>query len=85
MLPDELDHLAIAVGSLAVFATASPPPSQTILKSSALSTQLAAAVLQDLGVPVVQALNFPDACCNRRLHVRQPIKGYCTLLETLPA
>ena len=42
-------------------------------------------VEQDLGVPVVQPTAARIWEIQRRLHVRQPIKGYGTLLETLPA
>jgi len=40
---------------------------------------------QDLGVPVVEPVAARIWEIQRRLHVRQPIKGYGTLLETLPA
>jgi maleate cis-trans isomerase len=40
---------------------------------------------QDLGVPVVQPVAARVWEIMRRLHVRQPIKGYGVLLETLPA
>jgi maleate cis-trans isomerase len=40
---------------------------------------------QDLGVPVVQPTAARTWEILRRLHVRQPIKGYGILLETLPA
>ena len=44
------------------------------------------AVLEgDLGVPVVQPIAARIWEIQRRLHVHQPIKGYGTLLETLPA
>jgi maleate cis-trans isomerase len=39
----------------------------------------------DLGVPVVQPIAARIWEIQRRLHVRQPIKGYGILLETLPA
>ncbi len=39
----------------------------------------------DLGVPVVQAIAARIWEIQRRLHIRQPVKGYGTLLETLPA
>jgi maleate cis-trans isomerase len=39
----------------------------------------------DLGVPVVQPIAARVWEIQRRLHVRQPIKGYGILLETLPA
>jgi maleate cis-trans isomerase len=40
---------------------------------------------QDLGVPVVQPIAARSWEIQRRLHMRQPIKGYGRLLETLPA
>jgi maleate cis-trans isomerase len=40
---------------------------------------------QDLGVPVVQPVAARVWEIQRRLHVRQPVKGYGILLETLPA
>jgi maleate cis-trans isomerase len=40
---------------------------------------------QDLGVPVVQPIAARVWEIQRRLHIRQPIKGYGRLLETLPA
>lgn len=40
---------------------------------------------QDLGLPVVQAIAARIWEIQRRLHIHQPIKGYGTLLETLPA
>jgi maleate cis-trans isomerase len=40
---------------------------------------------QDLGVPVVQPIAARVWEIQRRLHVRQPVKGYGVLLETLPA
>jgi len=39
----------------------------------------------DLGVPIVQPIAARIWEIQRRLHVRAPIKGYGTLLETLPA
>jgi maleate cis-trans isomerase len=42
------------------------------------------ALEQDLGVPVVQPIAARIWEIQRRLHVRQPIKGYGILLETLP-
>ena len=39
----------------------------------------------DLGVPVVAPIAARIWEIQRRLHVRQPIKGYGSLLETLPA
>jgi len=44
-----------------------------------------AALEQDLGVPVVEPVAARIWEIQRRLHVRQPIKGYGILLETLPA
>ena len=46
---------------------------------------IVAALEQDLGVPVVQPIAARIWEIQRRLHVRQPIKGYGILLETLPA
>ena len=46
---------------------------------------IVAALEQDLGVPVVQPIAARIWEIQRRLHVRQPIKGYGGLLETLPA
>lgn len=43
------------------------------------------ALEQDLGVPVVQPIAARVWEIQRRLHVRQPVKGYGILLETLPA
>jgi maleate isomerase len=40
---------------------------------------------QDLGIPVVQPVAARIWEIQKRLHVRQPIKGYGTLLENLPA
>lgn len=40
---------------------------------------------QDLGVPVVQPIAARSWEMQRRLHIRQPLKGYGRLLETLPA
>jgi maleate isomerase len=40
---------------------------------------------QDLGIPVVQPVAARIWEIQRRLHVHQPIKGYGTLLENLPA
>ena len=45
---------------------------------------IVAALEQDLGVPVVQPIAARIWEIQRRLHVRQPIKGYGILLETLP-
>jgi maleate isomerase len=46
---------------------------------------IVAALEQDLGVAVVQPIAARIWEIQRRLHVRQPIKGYGILLETLPA
>jgi maleate cis-trans isomerase len=43
------------------------------------------ALEQDLGAPVVQPIAARISEIQRRLHVRQPVKGYGTLPETLPA
>ena len=40
---------------------------------------------QDLGVSIVQPIAARSWEIQRRLHIRQPLKGYGTLLETLPA
>jgi maleate cis-trans isomerase len=45
---------------------------------------IVAALEQDLGVAVVQPIAARIWEIQRRLHVRQPIKGYGILLETLP-
>jgi len=45
---------------------------------------IVAALEQDLGVPVVQPIAARIWEIQRRLHVRQPVKGYGILLETLP-
>jgi maleate isomerase len=39
---------------------------------------------QDLGVPVVQAVTAQSWDIQRRLHVRQPVKGYGRLVAELP-
>jgi maleate cis-trans isomerase len=46
---------------------------------------IVATLEQDLGVPVVQPTAARIWEIQRRLHVRQPIKGFGILLETLPA
>jgi maleate cis-trans isomerase len=46
---------------------------------------LIARLEQDLGVPVVQPVAARAWEIQRRLHIRQPVKGYGRLLETLPA
>jgi maleate cis-trans isomerase len=56
-----------------------------ILGSGLDALGIVAALEQDLGVPVVQPTAARIWEIQRRLHVRQPIKGYGTLLETLPA
>ena len=56
-----------------------------ILGSGLDALGLVAILEGDLGVPVVQPIAARIWEIQRRLHVRQPIKGYGTLLETLPA
>ena len=56
-----------------------------VLGSSLDVLPIAAVLEQDLGVPVVAPIAARIWEIQRRLHVRQPIKGYGTLLETLPA
>jgi maleate cis-trans isomerase len=56
-----------------------------ILCSGLDALGIVAALEQDLGVPVVQPIAARIWEIQRRLHVHQPIKGYGTLLETLPA
>jgi maleate cis-trans isomerase len=56
-----------------------------ILGSGLDALGLVAVLESDLGVPVVQPIAARIWEIQRRLHVRQPIKGYGTLLETLPA
>jgi maleate isomerase len=56
-----------------------------ILGSGMRALELVARLEQDLGVPVVQPIAARSWEIQRRLHIRQPIKGYGTLLETLPA
>jgi maleate cis-trans isomerase len=46
---------------------------------------LIAGLERDLGVPVVQAITARVWEIQRRLHIHQPIRGFGTLLETLPA
>jgi maleate cis-trans isomerase len=55
-----------------------------ILGSGWDTLSITAALEQDLGVPVVQPIAARIWEIQRRLHVRQPIKGYGVLLETLP-
>src|SRR5260370_37718753 len=56
-----------------------------ILGSGLDALGLVAVLEGDLGVPVVQPIAARIWEILRRLHVRQPIKGYGSLLETLPA
>ena len=56
-----------------------------ILGSALDALGIVAVLEQDLGVPVVQPIAARIWEIQRRLHVHQPIKGYGTLLETLPA
>jgi maleate cis-trans isomerase len=56
-----------------------------ILGSGLDALGLVAVLEGDLGVPVVQPIAARIWEIQRRLHVRQPIKGYGSLLETLPA
>jgi maleate isomerase len=56
-----------------------------ILGSGLAALGLVATMEQDLGLPVVQPIAARIWEIERRLHVHQPIKGYGTLLETLPA
>jgi maleate cis-trans isomerase len=56
-----------------------------ILGSGLDALGLVAPLEQDLGVAVVQPIAARVWEIQRRLHVRQPIKGYGRLLETLPA
>jgi maleate isomerase len=49
------------------------------------TTEIVDLLEQDLGVPVVQPTAARVWEIQRRLHVRQPVKGYGKLLETLPA
>jgi maleate isomerase len=55
-----------------------------VLGSSLDVLKIVAILEQDLGVPVVSPIAARIWEIQRRLHVRQPIKGYGTLLETLP-
>lgn len=55
-----------------------------ILGSSMDSLSVVQALEQDLGVPVVQPTAARVWEIQRRLHLRQPVKGYGVLLETLP-
>ena len=55
-----------------------------ILGSPLDALGIVATLEQDLGVPVVQPTAARVWEIQRRLHVRQPVKGYGSLLETLP-
>jgi maleate cis-trans isomerase len=39
---------------------------------------------QDLGVPVIHPIPARVWAVQKRFHIRQPVPGYGTLLETLP-
>ncbi len=56
-----------------------------ILGSGLDALGMVQALEQDLGVPVVQPTAARVWEIQRRLHIRQPVKGYGVLLETLPA
>jgi len=56
-----------------------------ILGSGLDALGVVAPLEQDLGIPVIQPIAARIWEIQRRLHVRQPIKGYGTLLENLPA
>jgi maleate isomerase len=56
-----------------------------ILASNLDTLGIVGTIEQDLGVPVVQPIAARIWEIQRRLHVHQPIKGYGSLLETLPA
>jgi maleate cis-trans isomerase len=56
-----------------------------ILGSGLRALDLIAGLERDLGVPVVQAVAARVWEIQRRLHIHQPIRGFGTLLETLPA
>lgn len=56
-----------------------------ILGSGLDTLSIIEALEQDLGVPVVQPTAARVWEIQRRLHVRQPVKGYGALLATLPA
>jgi maleate cis-trans isomerase len=56
-----------------------------ILGSSLEALPLIAPLERDLGVPVVQAISARIWEIQKRLNVHEPIKGYGTLLEMLPA
>jgi maleate cis-trans isomerase len=56
-----------------------------ILGSGLGALGVVAPLEQDLGIPVIQPIAARIWEIQRRLHVRQPIKGYGILLENLPA
>jgi maleate cis-trans isomerase len=56
-----------------------------ILGSSLEALPLIAPLERELGVPIVQAVAARIWEIQRRLNIREPIKGYGRLLETLPA
>jgi maleate cis-trans isomerase len=56
-----------------------------ILGSGLDALSMVQALEQDLGVPVVQPTAARVWEIQKRLHIRQPVKGYGVLLETLPA
>jgi maleate cis-trans isomerase len=56
-----------------------------ILGSGMQALELIARLEQELGVPVVQPIAARSWEIQRRLRIRQPVKGYGRLLETLPA
>ena len=56
-----------------------------VLGSGLQVLELVAKLEQDLGVPVVQPIAARSWEIQRRLNMRQPLKGYGKLLETLPA
>ena len=56
-----------------------------ILGSGLAALRLVVAIERNLGVPVGQPIAARNWEFQRRVHVHQPIKGYGSLLETLPA
>jgi maleate cis-trans isomerase len=56
-----------------------------ILGSSLEAITLIAALERELGVPIVQAIAARIWEIQKRLNIREPVKGYGRLLETLPA
>jgi maleate cis-trans isomerase len=56
-----------------------------VLGSGLQVLEIVARLEQDLRVPVVQPIAARVWEIQRRLHMHQPLKGYGTLLETLPA